>query len=574
MTPKPIETLRSQRWFAADDFRAFGHRQRAQQMGLRREEFMGRPVVAILNTWSDLSPCHAHLRERGEAVKRGVLQAGGFPFELPAMSLGEVLVKPTTMIYRNFLAMEAEELLRSLPVDGAVLLGGCDKTTPGLVMGALSMDIPAIFVPAGPMLNDRYKGNRVGAGTHSRKYWDEYQAGNIDKAEWTRLEQRMTRAPGTCNTMGTASTMTNIVEAMGLSLPGAAAIPAMDSGNARMASAAGARMVEMIREDLKPSTIVTKASVMNGVAAYLALGGSTNAAIHLIAMAGRAGIKLSLDELDEMARKVPVLVNLFPSGDKLMEDFYYAGGLPALLKKIEAHLDLSAMTVTGKTLAENIADARCEDDEVIRDVKNAVSTKGALAVLRGNLAPNGAVVKPSAFGAKFFKHRGRALVFDSNAQMHAAMRDPNIDADESTILVLRNAGPVGAPGMPEWGNLPIPQKLLKQGVRDMVRLSDARMSGTHYGACVLHISPEAAIGGPLALVRTGDVIELDIEARKLHLDVTEEELRRRKAEWKPREAQYERGYVRLYQQHVTQADKGCDLDFLEGNAKTPEPAIY
>ncbi|SDR62338.1 dihydroxyacid dehydratase [Rhizobiales bacterium GAS191] len=571
---RPIESLRSQRWFAADDFRAFGHRQRAQQMGLRREEFMGRPVVAILNTWSDLSPCHAHLRERGEAVKRGVLQAGGFPFELPAMSLGEVLVKPTTMIYRNFLAMEAEELLRSLPVDGAVLLGGCDKTTPGLVMGALSMDIPAIFVPAGPMLNDHYKGNRVGAGTHSRKYWDEYQAGNIDKAEWTRLEQRMTRAPGTCNTMGTASTMTNIVEAMGLSFPGAAAIPAMDSGNARMASASGARMVEMIREDLKPSIIVTKAAVMNGVAAYLALGGSTNAAIHLIAMAGRAGIALTLDELDAMARKVPVLVNLFPSGDKLMEDFYYAGGLPALLKKIEGHLHLGAMTVTGKTLAENIADARCEDDEVIRDPSNPVSTKGALAVLHGNLAPSGAVVKPSAFGAQFFTHCGPALVFDSNAEMHAAMRDPNIDADENTVLVLRNAGPIGAPGMPEWGNLPIPQKLLKRGVRDMVRISDARMSGTHFGACVLHVAPEAAIGGPLALVQNGDMIELDIEARKLHLDVSREELARRKAAWKPRDRIYERGYVRLYQQHVSQADKGCDLDFLEGSAKTPEPVIY
>ncbi|MFI5010999.1 MAG: L-arabinonate dehydratase [Hyphomicrobiales bacterium] len=571
---RPIETLRSQRWFAADDFRAFGHRQRAQQMGLRREEFMGRPVVAILNTWSDLSPCHAHLRERGEAVKRGVLQAGGFPFELPAMSLGEVLVKPTTMIYRNFLAMEAEELLRSLPVDGAVLLGGCDKTTPGLVMGALSMDIPAIFVPAGPMLNDRYKGKRVGAGTHSRKYWDEYQAGNIDKAEWTRLEQRMTRAPGTCNTMGTASTMTNIVEAMGLTLPGAAAIPAMDSGNTRMASAAGARMVEMIGEDLKPSMIVTKAAMMNGVAAYLALGGSTNAAIHLIAMAGRAGISLTLDELDEMARKVPVLVNLFPSGDKLMEDFYYAGGLPALLKKIEGHLHLGAITVTGKTLAENIAGAHCEDDEVIRDPNNAVSARGALAVLRGNLAPNGAVVKPSAFGEKFFKHRGRALVFDSTADMHAAMRDPDIDADEHTVLVLRNAGPVGAPGMPEWGSLPIPQKLLKQGIRDMVRISDARMSGTHYGACVLHVSPEAAIGGPLALVQTGDMIELDVEARSLNLDVSTEKLARRKAEWKPREPVYERGYVRLYQQHVSQADRGCDLDFLEGSARTPEPVIY
>jgi dihydroxy-acid dehydratase len=470
--------------------------------------------------------------------------------------------------------MEAEELLRSLPVDGAVLLGGCDKTTPGLVMGALSMDIPAIFVPAGPMLNDRYKGQPVGAGTHSRKYWDEYQAGNIDRAEWIRLEQRMARAPGTCNTMGTASTMTNIVEAMGLSLPGAAAIPAMDSGNARMASASGARMVEMIREDLRPSRIVTKAAVMNGVAAYLALGGSTNAAIHLIAMAGRAGIPLGLDEMDAMARQVPTLVNLFPSGDKLMEDFYYAGGLPALLKKIEPHLHGTAMTVTGKTLAENIAGARCEDDDVIRDPSNPVSAMGTLAVLRGNLAPDGAVVKPSAFGERFLKHRGRALVFDGPAAMYAAMKDETLDCDEDTVLVLRDAGPVGAPGMPEWGNLPIPQKLLKKGVRDMARVSDARMSGTHYGSCVLHVAPEAAIGGPLALARTGDMIELDVPARRLHLDVSEEELARRRAAWKPAERPYARGYVKLYQQHVTQADKGCDLDFLQGTAPTPEPVIF
>ena len=571
---RSIESLRSQRWFAADDFRAFGHRQRAQQMGLRREEFMGRPVVAILNTWSDLSPCHAHLRERGEAVKRGVLQAGGFPFELPAMSLGEVLVKPTTMIYRNFLAMEAEELLRSLPVDGAVLLGGCDKTTPGLIMGALSMDLPAIFVPAGPMLNDRYKGNRVGAGTHSRKYWDEYQAGNIDKAEWTRLEQRMTRAPGTCNTMGTASTMTNIVEAMGLSFPGAAAIPAMDSGNARMASAAGARMVEMIREDLKPSIIVTKAAVMNGVAAYLALGGSTNAAIHLIAMAGRAGISLTLDELDEMARKVPVLVNLFPSGDKLMEDFYYAGGLPALLKKIKTHLHLSAMTVTGKTLAENIAEARCEDDEVIRDPANAVSSRGALAVLRGNLAPNGAVIKPAAADPRLHKHTGPAVAFADYNDMAARIDDPALPVTADSVIVLKNAGPLGAPGMPEWGQLPIPKKLLAQGVRDMVRVSDARMSGTSYGACVLHVAPESYIGGPLAFVQDGDLIELDVANRKLELKVSDAELAKRRAAWKMPPPRFQRGFGALYQQHITQADQGCDFDFLEGTAPTPDPEIH
>lgn len=573
-TLRPLESLRSQRWLARDDMRSFAHRQRLQQMGLRRDEFLNRPVIAIINTWSDLSPCHAHLRERAVDVRRGILLAGGFPVELPALSLGEVMVKPTTMLYRNFLAMEVEELLRSHPVDGVVLLAGCDKTTPGTLMGAISMDIPTIFCPAGPMLNDRYKGQTVGAGTHTKKFWDEYVAGNINQPEWIRLEAKMTRSPGTCNTMGTASTMTSIVEAMGLTLPGASSIPAMDANHVRMASTCGARIVDMVWEDLKPSAFLTDDSFANAVAAYMALGGSTNAAIHLIAMAGRAGIKLSLDEMDAMARRIPVIANLFPSGDKLMEDFFFAGGMPALLQEIKPHLKLDAMTITGKSLGENIAAAVNDDATVIRHVANPVAPGAALAVLRGNLCPDGAIIKPSAASPKFFKHEGRALVFDSNAEMLAQIHLPDLDVDENTVIILRNGGPQGAPGMPEWGNLPIPKKLLQRGIRDMVRLSDARMSGTHFGSCVVHISPEAAIGGPLALVQTGDIIELDVDARSLNMLVPDDELARRRSAWKPAAQIFQRGYTKLYIQHVSQANDGCDFDFLSGTAKTPEPSIY
>ena len=570
----PPPPLRSQRWFAANDMRGFAHRQRMQQMGLRREDVLGKPIVGILNTWSDLSPCHAHLRERAESVKRGVLMAGGMPFELPAMSLGEVMVKPTTMLYRNFLAMEAEELLRSLPIDGAVLLGGCDKTTPGLVMGAVSMGLPAIFCPAGPMLNDRYQGQQVGAGTHTRKFWDEKQAGRVSEAEWVQLEARMTRSPGTCNTMGTASTMTAIVEALGLTLPGASSIPAMDAGHPRMATDCGERIVAMIREQLTPARILTRGAFLNAAAVQMALGGSTNAAVHIIAMARRAGVALTLADLDEVARRVPVLANLFPSGDRLMEDFHYAGGLPALMNQLREQLSLDETTVTGRPLREQLEGRAVVDPEVIRPLNRPVSPHGALAVLTGNLAPNGAVIKPSAANPDFLRHRGRALVFDGQPQMLAAMADPDLDVDANTVLVLRNAGPVGAPGMPEWGNLPIPKKLLQQGVRDMVRLSDARMSGTHYGTCVLHISPESAVGGPLALVRTGDEIELDVPARRLHLHVADDELARRRTDWQPPPQPFERGWTRLYQEHVTQAHEGCDLDFLQGTAPTPEPSIY
>ena len=575
---KTLAELRSRRWFADTGMRGFAHRQRMQQQGWRREDVMDKPMVAIINTWSDLSPCHAHLRERAESVKKGILMAGGYPVELPAMSLGEVMVKPTTMLYRNFLSMEVEELLRSLPCDGVVILAGCDKTTPGTLMGAISMDIPTLFCPAGPMLNDRHVqggvSRTIGAGTHTRMFWDEYQAGKLDATELVALEARMTRAPGTCNTMGTASTMTAITEALGLTLPGATSIPAMDSAHTRMATSCGERIVGMVWEDLKPSNILTRGAFQNALAVQMALGGSTNAAVHIIAMARRAGIDLTLADLDAMGRRVPVLANLFPSGDRLMEDFYYAGGLPALMNVIASELSLNEMTVTGKPVGINITSAQVHDEAVIRPLSNPVSTLGALAVLHGNLAPDGAVIKPSAASEKLLNHKGRALVFDSQPEMLAAMADESLDCDENTILVLRNAGPVGAPGMPEWGNLPIPKKLLKAGVRDMLRLSDARMSGTHYGTCVLHIAPESAVGGPLALVKTGDIIELNLASRSLHLHVSDEALAQRRSQWRAPVQPFQRGFTRLYQEHVTQAHEGCDFDFLQGTAPTPEPVIF
>ena len=572
--PRTLKDLRSRRWYADAGMRGFAHRQRMQQMGLRREDVLTRPIVGIVNTWSDLSPCHAHLRERAEAVKRGVLMAGGMPFELPAMSLGEVMVKPTTMLYRNFLAMETEELLRSHPIDGVVLLGGCDKTTPGLVMGAISMGIPALFCPAGPMLNDRHRGRAVGAGTHTRMFWDELQAGRIEPEEWVALEARMTRSPGTCNTMGTASTMTAIVEALGLALPGSTSIPAMDAAHPRMAATCGERIVQMIWDELTPARLLTRGSFLNAAAVQMALGGSTNAAVHIIAMARRAGVVLTLDDLDAVGRRVPVIANLFPSGSGLMEDFYYAGGLPALMRRIRDQLALDEATVTGRPLRAAVDAAEILDDETIRPLDRPISALPALAVLRGNLAPDGAVIKPSAADPRLMQHRGRALVFDSQPQMLAAMADPDLDCDENTVLVLRNAGPVGAPGMPEWGGLPIPKKLLARGVRDLVRISDARMSGTHYGSCVLHVSPESAVGGPLALVRNGDEIEVDVAARRLNLRVDDEELARRRAAWTPPVQPHARGWTRLYQQHVRQAHEGCDLDFLDGTAPTPEPGIF
>jgi dihydroxy-acid dehydratase len=574
MPPRDPKSLRSYRWYGPDDLRSFGHRSRAASMGCTQADYAGKPVIAILNTWSDINPCHSHLRQRAEDVKRGVWQAGGFPLEMPALTLGETFQKPTTMMYRNLLAMEAEELLRSYPADGCVLMGGCDKTTPALLMGAISMNVPAIYVPAGPMLRGNWHGEILGSGSDVSKYWNERRAGNIDLQAWTQIEDGIARSAGTCMTMGTASTMTSVAEALGFSLPGASSIPAVDSNHPKMANRSGRRIVEMVWENLKPRDILREASFNNAIAAVFALGGSTNAVIHMLALAGRAGIPLALDRFDQFSKKTPMLANLRPSGKYLMEDFYYAGGLSALLKALSSHLDLGCMTITGKTLGENIAGAEIYNGDVIRSLDNPVLASGGLAILRGNLAPNGAVIKASATEPHLLKHTGRAIVFDSFNEMNARIDDPALDADENSVLVLRNAGPKGAPGMPEWGNLPIPQKLLKQGIRDMVRISDARMSGTSYGACVLHVSPESFVGGPLALLKEGDIVELDVPARQLNMHVSDDELARRQAAWRPQEGIYPRGYGKLFMQHIKQADEGCDFDFLEGTAPIPEPEIH
>ena len=543
-------------------------------MGCTPADYAGKPVIAIINTWSDANPCHSHLRERANDVKRGVWQAGGFPMEIPAISLGETFQKPSTMLYRNLLAMETEELLRSYPVDGCVLLGGCDKNTPALLMGAISMNVPAIFVPAGPMLRGNWHGQVLGSGSDVMKYWAERRAGNIDLQAWTQIEDGIARSAGTCMTMGTASTMTSAAEVLGFCLPGASSIPAVDSSHPKMANLSGRRIVEMVWEDLKPRDFLTGRSFDNAVAAVLALGGSTNAVIHLLAIAGRAGIPLSIDRFDELSRKTPLLANLRPSGKYLMEDFYYAGGLAALLAALKPHLDLTCRTVTGKTLAENIAGAEIYDADVIRSLDNPVLESGGLAILRGNLAPDGAVIKPAAAESALLRHTGPAIIFDSYDEMNARIDDPTLNVDAKSVLVLRNAGPKGAPGMPEWGNLPIPQKLLKAGVRDMVRISDARMSGTNYGACVLHVAPESFVGGPLALLNEGDLIELDVPARALNMKVPEVELERRRSAWRPRGGIYPRGYGKLFMQHIKQANEGCDFDFLEGTAPIPEPEIH
>jgi dihydroxy-acid dehydratase len=573
---RPYETLRSARWFAPDDFRSFGHRSRVLQMGYGYEDWMGKPVIAIINTWSDANQCHAHFKQRVEDVKRGVLQAGGFPLELPAISLSESMVKPTTMVYRNFLAMETEELLRSHPVDGAVLMGGCDKTTPGLAMGAISMGLPFIYLPAGPMLRGNWKGRVLGSGSDAFKFWDERRAGRLGEQAWREMEAGIARSHGTCMTMGTAATMMGIAEAVGLALPGASSIPAADANHIRMSAECGRRIVEMVHEDLTPARMLTRAHFENGIACAMAIGCSTNAIIHLIAMSRRAGHAVSLDDFDAFSRRVPVVANIRPSGDTyLMEDFFYAGGLRALLQRIRVHLKTDAMTVNGKTLGENIAGSEVYDEDVIRPLANPIYAEGALAVLRGNLAPGGVVIKPSACAPHLLQHTGRALVFDDYPSLKRAVEDPDLDVNGEDILVLRNAGPKGA-GMPEWGMLPIPTRLLKQGVKDMLRLSDARWSGTSYGGCLLLCSPESAVGGPLALVRTGDRITVDVPARRIHLQVSDEELAARRAAWAPPPARYERGYGWLFGQHILQADEGCDFDFLETNfgKAVPEPDIF
>ena len=573
MRKKP-EDLRSHRWYGARDLRAFGHRSRTAQMGYDRSDYAGKPVIAIINTWSDINPCHTHFKQRVEEVKRGVWQAGGFPVEMPAMSLAEPMQKPTTMMYRNFLAMEVEELLRSYPADGAVLMGGCDKTTPALVMGATSMNLPAIYVPAGPMLKGHWRENTLGSGSDTWKYWAELRAGNITQRDWQEIEDGIARSPGTCMTMGTAATMMSIAEVLGLTLPGASSIPAPDSNHAKMAAMAGKRIVDMVWEDLKPRDILEARSFDNAIVTLLAMGGSTNAMIHLVAMAGRAGIKLPLERFNHFSSRTPLLANVRPSGERyLMEDFYYAGGLRALLAELKDLLNLGCRTVNGGTLGQNIEGARIYNDDVIRPRSRPLKDSGGLVVLRGSLAPNGAVIKAAAATPRLLRHTGSAVVFEDYNDMVARIDRDDLEVDAASVLVLRNAGPLGGPGMPEWGMLPVPKKLLKQGVRDMVRVSDARMSGTSYGTCVLHVAPESFAGGPLALVRSGDLIELDVEKRELNLKVDAAELARRKSAWRRPEHKFPRGYGAIFSRHVRQADEGCDFDFLEGTAPTSEPEI-
>jgi dihydroxy-acid dehydratase len=568
------EELRSHRWFGVNDLRSFGHRSRMAQMGYAHEEFIGRPVIGIINTWSDINPCHAHFRVRADEIRRGVLQAGGFPIELPALSLSENFVKPTTMMYRNLLAMEVEELIRSHPVDGVVLMGGCDKTTPATIMGAVSAGVPMIFMPAGPMLRGNWNGRVLGSGSDIWKYWAEKEAGNISEAQWRDMERGIARSHGTCMTMGTAATMMSIAEVMGLTLPGASAIPAADAGHGRMAALCGMRIVEMVWQDLRPADILDRRSFENALAVHMALAGSTNAVIHLIAMAGRAGVSITLDDFDAWSRKVPVIANVRPSGEHLMEDFFYAGGLPALLKQLEPHLRLDALTVNGGTLGDDLAGAAVFNADVIRPLYRPVTASGGTAVLYGNLAPRGCVIKPSAAEARLLRHTGPAIVFETYDEMSRAVGDETLDVTADHVMVLKNAGPVGGPGMPEWGMLPIPRKLLKQGVRDMIRISDARMSGTSYGACILHVSPEAYVRGPLAAVRNGDLISVDVDARSITLHLSDDEIAARLAAWQPPPRDYPRGYGRMYANHIRQADEGCDFDFLEGTAPITEPEIH
>ncbi len=571
---KRYEDLRSHRWLGTTDLRSFGHRARFRQGGFDAPDWQGKPVIGIINTWSDLSFCHSHLRERAEDVKRGVWQAGGFPVELPALSLSEPFVKPTTMLYRNLLAMETEELLRSHPIDGAVLLGGCDKTTPGLILGAISMGVPSIFVPAGPQLNGNWRGQKMGSGSDAWKYWDEKRAGRITEEDWAELEGGIARSFGTCMVMGTAATMMAIAEALGLSLPGSSSIPAADAGHPRMCSNAGRRIVDMIWEDLTPDKILTQKSFDNAIRVHMAMGGSTNAIIHVVAMARRAGLKLDMNRFDELSREIPVLANVRPSGKYLMEDFFYAGGLRGLMNELRSTLDLDCLTVTGKTIGENIEGGKVYLPDVIHPLSDPISTEGATAVLTGNLAPRGCVIKPSAVEKRLLKHRGKVIAFEDYNHMAREVDRDDLDVTADHILVLKNGGPQGGPGMPEWGMLPIPKKLVREGVRDMVRISDARMSGTSYGACILHVAPESYIGGPLAFVQTGDEIEIDVAARTIHLCVSDEELARRTAAWKKPEPRYVRGYGAIYSDHIGQADDGCDFDFLAPLGPVPEPEIH
>jgi dihydroxy-acid dehydratase len=574
---KGPDWLRSSRWFVPDDMRSFGHRSRMNQIGYATEEFAGKPIIGIINTWSDFAQCHAHFKHRVDDVKRGVLQAGGFPAVLPAISLSESTVKPTTMLYRNFLAMETEELIRSQPVDGVVLMGGCDKTTPGLILGAISAGVPAIFVPAGPMLRGNWQGRTLGSGSDLWKYWDERRAGNISPKDWGEMETGIARSYGVCMTMGTASTMTALADVLGMALPGTSSIPAADSNHVRMCSAAGRRIVDMVWEDQTPTRIMTEQAFLNAITVAMAMGCSTNAVIHMLAMARRAGHNIRLEHFDAASRKVPVIANVRPSGDKyLMEDFYYAGGLLGLMSRLKGFLDLTQVNASGQTWAQSLEGAQIYNDDVIRPLDKAIYQEGALALLMGNLAPDGCVIKPSACEPRLLKHTGPALVFDDYPALKANIDRDDLDVTADSVLVLRNAGPQGGPGMPEWGMLPIPKKLLKHGVRDMIRISDARMSGTSYGACILHVAPEAYVGGPLALVKTGDRISVDVPSRTIRLEVSDAELARRRAAVPKQQPRYERGYGWMFSRHIKQANEGCDFDFLETSFGRPvdEPAIF
>jgi len=558
--------LRSQAWFGGKDKDGFIHRSWMRNQGFPGDVFDGRPVIGICNTWSELTPCNAHFRELAQKVKNGVWEAGGLPVEFPVTSLGESNMRPTAMLFRNLASMDVEESIRANPIDGVVLMCGCDKTTPSLIMGAASCDVPAIVLSGGPMLNGRYRGQSIGSGTEVWRFSEAVKAGTMTAEEFMDAESCMSRSAGHCMTMGTASTMACMVESLGLSLPGNAAIPAVDSRRGALAQETGRRAVAMVQEDLRISKILTREAFLNAIRANAAIGGSTNAVIHLIAFAGRVGVPLTLEDWDRYGREVHTIVDMKPAGRFLMEEFYYAGGLPAVLWKLDQNgqLDGGALTANGRSIGENVRDAPNWDSEVIRDYERPLVESGGIAVLRGNLCPDGAVLKPSAASPSLMRHRGRAVVFESIEHYKQRIDDPALDVDETSVMVLKNCGPRGYPGMAEVGNMGLPPKLLERGITDMVRISDARMSGTAYGTVVLHVSPEAALGGPLALVREGDWIELDVEARRLHLDVDDAELHRRRAEWVAPEPAFQSGYQSLYVTHVLQADKGADFDFLVG----------
>ena len=562
MTPRP---LRSRNWFGRRDLDGFAHRSWLKTEGFSDHVFDGRPVIGIANSWSELTNCNAHLRQVADAVKRGVWSAGGFPLEFPTISLGEVLMKPTTMLFRNLMAMDVEECIRVYPLDAVVLLSGCDKTTPAMLMGAASADVPAIMVTGGPMLSGKWRTEELGSGTDLWRLWAERRAGRLTDEELCEAESCMSRSSGHCMVMGTASTMASMAEALGMTLSGNAAIPASDSRRMALAELSGRRAVEMaLAGGPKPSEILTAKAFDNAIRADMAIGGSTNAVIHLVAIAGRAGINLPLRRFDELSRTTPLLVNVRPSGKYLMEDFFYAGGLPVVLKELLPLLHGEASTVAGTSLADVVADAKCWNEDVIRSLAMPIAAEGGTVILTGNLCPGGAVLKQSAASAHLMVHRGRAVVFEDHHDLHQRIDDPDLPVDETSVLVLKQAGPRGAPGMPEWGAAPIPSKLLRRGVKDMVRISDARMSGTSYGTVVLHVSPESAVGGPLALVRNGDEIELDVPKRTLALRIGDDELARRRAAWTPRPPHFVRGYGRLFLDHVLQANEGCDFDFLRG----------